>query len=359
MSMQSCNKEQRDMERPLMEPAIFDPSGQMVAPARRHRSVKEVARRVLRIIWRVMMFNPLHPYRRELRVEDGSFAARFIKGFLYRLAFVPVVFAILLGAMVYLSTHPNPVVGETDPAGEGLYFEPVSFLSSDNVPLEAWLVPVIDARRVLAQKDKALQKKYPAVILMHDYGQSRQQVLPLIKPLHEAGLVVLALATRGEGTGNAAAQTFGINESMDAAEAVEMLRRRPFVDPAHIAVVGIGTGANAAVLATEHDPAIHALVMCDPLPTGQAAIDKHIAPNQPWLAWMQPLCKWAFEIGYQVDADEIDLYRHQKALTARPVLKLDSKLNSSSAMSSNSCNLIGKFLSRKMTTPSETVSVGN
>ena len=58
-----------------------------------------------------------------------------------------------------------------------------------------------------------------------------EQLLPLVRPLHEAGFVILMLNVRGVGTATAAAQTFGLKESRDVLAAVEMLRRRPFVNP--------------------------------------------------------------------------------------------------------------------------------
>ena len=45
-------------------------------------------------------------------------------------------------------------------------------------------------------------------------------MLPLFKPLHQHGFVVLAVAMRGAGD-NAAGQTLGLNEALDVKAAVE------------------------------------------------------------------------------------------------------------------------------------------
>src|SRR5262249_29813903 len=144
---------------------------------------------------------------------------------------------------------------------QGVYYDPVNFLSDDGARLEGWLVPVVDAKKVLEEKDQIIGKRYPAVVLVHDFAGSRQQLLPMVQPLHNAGFVVLAMNLRGTTQSAREAQTFGIKEAMDVKAAVDMLRRRLFVDPAKIAVVGIGTGANAAMIAGRNDPSIAALVL--------------------------------------------------------------------------------------------------
>ena len=40
-----------------------------------------------------------------------------------------------------------------DPSAQGIYFDKVDFASADGVQLQAWVVPVIDAKKVLAEKE--------------------------------------------------------------------------------------------------------------------------------------------------------------------------------------------------------------
>src|SRR5690606_3947458 len=146
------------------------------------------------------------------------------------LVFTPLVVTMLIGAMVWHGTHPTILSDSTTPTSLGIYYDPVSFVADDGTRLDGWLVPVVDARTVLSEQDKIVRRKSPAAGLVHDQGQTEAQRLPLVKPLNEAGVVVLVLATRGDGGTTGTASTFGLRESRDVAAAVEVLRRRPFVD---------------------------------------------------------------------------------------------------------------------------------
>ena len=182
-------------------------------------------------------------------------------------------------AVVFCGTHPKVSRDWGDPADRGVYYDPISFPSRDGTLLQAWLVPVVDAKRVLARKDKVLSERQPAIVLVHDFGRSPQQMLPLLAPLHEDGIVVVAVGLRGLGAGRASGRTFGLNESLDVAAAVDMLRRRPFVDPDRIAVLGIGTGANAALLAAAKDAKIKALILADPVAGPEEAVARYVGPS--------------------------------------------------------------------------------
>jgi len=250
------------MKRPVMNPSFLDDG-----PAGAHGGSKAAAhaRRFLALLWRVVKFlftDVLRRHRKEkLRDEVGTPLSRFLKALLYRLLFVLTLIAVLVGVLVVTATHPKTATGVMDPVSQGVYYDPVELLSLDNTKLEGWLVPVIDARRILIEKESMLHRKHAAVVLVHDFGASRQQVLPLVSPLHDAGYVVLAINLRGRGPSANIGSTFGLNEAQDVRAAVELLRRRSYVDPDAIGVLGIGTGATAALIAAEQDPRIHALIL--------------------------------------------------------------------------------------------------
>jgi hypothetical protein len=88
-------------------------------------------------------------------------------------------------------------------------------------------------------------------------------------------------------------------------------------------VVGVGTGANAAVLACERDADLRAMVLLDPLDDSTDVVTRRMGPNVSMLNWMQPATRWAFELAYKHDIDEICLSQHQKLLSSRPFLRLD------------------------------------
>jgi len=308
------------MQRPVMNPMDLgdaEPSPRRGIP---WRVVGHGLWIALRWLWRVLLTDPRDLGRRGVPVEEGALLARFLRGLLYRLAFIPVLVMLAVGALVYCGTHPRIAAADVDPFVQGVYYDPVNFISEDGLPLEAWLVPVVDARRILLDGESALHRKWPAVVLVHGHYATRSQLLPLVKPLHEEGWIVLVLAVRGAGTASPQGRTFGLNESEDVRAALDMLRRRPFVDGSRLAVIGVDTGANAALLAAERDPAPVAIVLDAPVSSADDAIERFIMPPQPYLKWISPLCKWAFDLAYEKDINEIDMTRHVRTLAGRASL---------------------------------------
>jgi acetyl esterase/lipase len=127
---------------------------------------------------------------------------------------------------------------------------------------------------------------------------------------------------RGCGNSAPGGQTFGLNESKDVQAAVQMLRRRSYIDPDRIAIIGSGTGANAALLASLNDPAIAALVLERPACDPQQLMDRFIL-HTPALKFMQPLYRWAFEVAYGVNMDDLRPDRFSEIFSTGKVLTLD------------------------------------
>lgn len=288
------------MQRPVMNPD-FAPDPTAPAPRRRWRPV---VRCLVRRTLALLLMDVIPRKNKHLRMEAGTLYNRIFRGALYRLALVQLCIGLLVGLSVAITTHPLHVKAGLTPQDLGIYYEPVTMLSEDQTRLEGILVPALDARRVLEEKDKILRKRFPAVVLVHDLGGSGEQMLPLVRPLHEAGLVVLVLDLRGCGNSASGGQTFGLNESKDVLAAVQMLRRRSYIDPDRIAIIGSGTGANAALLAAQGDPQIAALVLDRPICDPQQVMDRFI-PRSSGLEFMQPLYRWAFEITYGVNLDDL------------------------------------------------------
>jgi pimeloyl-ACP methyl ester carboxylesterase len=302
-----------------MNPMFLD-EGQAARPRGEPRW-RKAARFLLRV--GKLLFTDVFRRKERLRVEIGTPTSRFMRGLLYRALFVPAILAILVTVLVATATHPRPVASVMDPTSQGVYYDPVELLSLDNTKLEGWLVPVVDARRVLVEREDVLHRRHAAVVLVHDFGSSRQQMLPLVQPLHEAGYVLLAINLRGAGTRATTGTTFGLNEAQDVRAAVEMLRRRPFVDEDAVGVLGIGTGATAALLAAEQDPRLKLLVLDHPVRSFDDLLAERIGPRQSWLTWVRPMCKWAFEIAYKVNAEDVNLARFATTMKSRNVLMLD------------------------------------
>jgi hypothetical protein len=312
------------MQRPIMNPTFLDEDVSRLKRTWLDRL--QPAFRLLRMAGRILLWDPVRARRvRALRIEDGTPWQRFCGGLLYRLMFLPVFAAMTVAALVYAGTHPHQNNTEVDPNSQGIYYDAVTLRTDDGVRLEAWLVPVLEADQVLREKELALRVSRPAVLLVHDYGQDRQQMLTLVRPLHDAGFVVMVVALRGCGASAPAGATFGLLESNDVKAAVSVLRKRNFVDPKRIAIVGVGAGANAALLAATDDPFIKALVLDHPAQFGNQILVDRIGPHYGSMNWMRPMCKWAFELTYQVHADDLDMMKYGTLMSSRKVLMVDSK----------------------------------
>lgn len=309
------------MQRPTLNPSFLDEPEPPVK--RQRRRLWRAAVVALKRVWRLLMWRPFGTANLEEEDHPRPSAMQICRSLLHRLAFAPIVLTLLVAAMVWSGTHPRPVEAGATPASLGIYYEPVAMAAEDGQIFEGWLVPAIDARMVIDQQEQILRRERAAVVLVHDQAHGRAQMLPLVRPLHEAGLVVLVVGLRGEGTPNLSARTFGLREAADVKAAVEMLRQRPFVDAERIAVIGSGSGATAALLAAGEDPRIAALVLDSPYNDPQQVLPR-IGPADKWLAMLRPMCKWAFEFSYGVDADDLNLSRHQQVLNRLPVLMIDS-----------------------------------
>lgn len=315
------------MQRPVMNPMFMEENDGTAVPGSKQKKrrwlhfLKSWMLRGLKLAWRLLFTNLFKLDRARLRVEDGTPTQRFIRGLLYRLAFVPIILALFVTTLIFAVTHPPRNVADADPLVQGVYYDPVNFLSEDGTRLEGWLVPVYDAKRVLEEKERALHRKHPAMVLVHDYTGTRQQMLPLVPQLHEAGMVVLVVGLRGTGPSGGSAQTFGLKEAMDVRAAVDMLRRRSYVDPSRVSVMGIGAGANAAVIAAEQDGNIAALILDRPIESFEAAITSRLGDDRKWVDVLMPLFKWTFEAMYHVDADDLDVGQFAAVTSSRPTLR--------------------------------------
>ena len=115
----------------------------------------------------------------------------------------------------------------------GLAYESVSFQAADGVALVGWWVPSDAARGT--------------VIFLHGYGDSKDQVLPLLPFLHEEGYHVLAFDFRAHGASDGDETTVGLVEVADVRGALAFAARK---DPAayeQVALMGFSMGAATAI----------------------------------------------------------------------------------------------------------------
>ena len=323
------------MQRPVMDPMLsmlddVEPD----AGERLRGQLREAAERVWRVAraaGRMLFSKPFHAPkpRAEGEVPDGSSpAGRFVRGLGYRLLFVPIFLALFCAALVYRGTHPVRYASSKLPEVPGVFYETLEFNGLDGYPLMAWFVPVIDAKRVLDMKNNVLHGKQPVVVLVHDFNKSPSQMVPLVAPLHEQGYDVIVVGLRGVGRGRVAAQTFGLNEAVDVRGTLAQIRRRPTVDTDRVAIVGVGTGASAAVIAAAQEPGVKALVLINASESVDGVIAERIGPTRKGIRWLQQASKWAFEMAYHVDADDLQLSRFPNVLGSRSTKSMTAHMGS-------------------------------
>jgi hypothetical protein len=115
------------------------------------------------------------------------------------------------------------------------------------------------------------------------------------------------------------------------------------VDPSKIALVGVGSGANASLIAASSDPAIPAVVLASPVDGFDRAFSNRVGSDHLWLAPLRPLFKWTFQVMYGVDASQLDMGNYTSMMQTRHVLVTDA---SQGLMLPTSIRGIKSFLQR-------------
>ncbi len=134
------------------------------------------------------------------------------------------------------TTTPRQNPSVITPPNDGLDYQDVSFPSANNdgVTLSGWFVPNQSSHRVL--------------ILVHGRYANRMQMLPLVKPLWDAGYNVLLFDLRGHGTSSYVKSTYGIHEQWDVIGAARYTAQRGFA-PESTGVIGWSLGGASTLMA--------------------------------------------------------------------------------------------------------------
>jgi uncharacterized protein len=98
----------------------------------------------------------------------------------------------------------------------------------------------------------------PAVVLVHGFKTSREEMVPWARFLHVAGYNVLLLDTRGCGKSGGSTVGLGATEPHDISQAVAAAQDQ--FGTTRVAVLGISLGAGAVILAAADDPNISAVI---------------------------------------------------------------------------------------------------
>lgn len=138
----------------------------------------------------------------------------------------------------------------------------VAVLTVDGATVRGWLLeaPAGDPSQV--------RTPGAAALVVHGWGGSAADMLPVSEPLLAAGLDVLLLDARGHGRSDDADVVSMPAFAEDIRVALAWLRDQPRVDPARVVLVGHSVGAGACLFVAADDPDLAAVVsmasMADP-----------------------------------------------------------------------------------------------
>lgn len=162
-----------------------------------------------------------------------------------------VVVTGLLAALrwaVHRSLAPERVVEGGTPADIGLHHQDVAIPTENGKILFGWFIA--------AQRAPGA----PVVVLLHGWGGNAETLLPLARPLHEAGFATLFIDARCHGKSDDDSFASMPRFAEDLGHAIDWLKRRDDVDPQAIAAVGHSVGAAAALLAASRRSDLAAVV---------------------------------------------------------------------------------------------------
>jgi pimeloyl-ACP methyl ester carboxylesterase len=177
---------------------------------------------------------------------------------------LPVVAAVLLLRSV---TQPPSSRERPDPSELLLNAEEASMIASDGVTIGAWFVKG--------------RPGAPPIILCHDLGGTRGDLLNAAVILNKAGYPLLLLDFRRHGSSGPARSTLGIEERLDVLAAVQFLRSRREVDGDRMGGWGVGMGAYALALAAVEAPQIQALALDSLYPDVTTQADRLVRQRLP------------------------------------------------------------------------------
>ena len=174
----------------------------------------------------------------------------------------------------------------TEPGVLGLAFETLRIDTENGKSLHAWFIPG-PARAAVADADAATAAAReeaeippaaaPAVLVMHGWGGNAALMLPLARPLHEAGYATLFVDARCHGASDDDSFASLPRFAEDTEHAFAWLSAREGVDPARIALLGHSVGAGAVLFAASRTPQVAAVVSV-------AAFSHPAAMMRRWLA---------------------------------------------------------------------------
>ena len=140
---------------------------------------------------------------------------------------------------IHRSLAPERVIESRTPADLGLRHLDVSLPTENGKSLFGWFIP---ANR------EGMAGQSPSVVLLHGWGGNAETLLPLARPLHEAGFALLFVDARCHGQSDADSFASMPRFAEDLGHAIAWLKQRDDIKQEAIAAIGHSVGAGAVLL---------------------------------------------------------------------------------------------------------------
>lgn len=157
------------------------------------------------------------------------------------------------------------------PADYGLVAIEVGLPARDGRRLHGWFVPAAGGTPA------------SAVLVMHGWGANASLMLPLARPLHDAGHAVLLIDARGHGASEDIDFMSLPRFADDVAAGLDWLCGRHDVDPARLSLIGHSVGAAAVLLEASRRDHLNAVIALSAFAHPRDMMRRHLsAMGLPW-----------------------------------------------------------------------------
>ncbi len=146
--------------------------------------------------------------------------------------------------LIRISLAAPRVVEDKQP--DGLPWQEARIPTLRGKMLSGWFIPAGDGA--------------PALAILHGWGSNAGMMLPLARPLHEAGYALLLFDARSHGRSDGDTFASLPRFAEDLEHAFRWLQARPEVDPLRVGVIGHSVGAGAALLTASRCPGVAVVV---------------------------------------------------------------------------------------------------
>ena len=219
-------------------------------------------------------------------------------------------------AVLYLNTHQPRYHLTTTPAEIGIYFENISFITTDSIKLRGWF---IGSQNSLTA---------PTIIIAHGLGASKSDFINLSEFLSSNWFNVLLFDFRAHGESGGKSCSLGLKEQMDITAALDYIILRKNLKNKNVGLYGFSLGGSAGILTASKDLRIKAIVADTPfsrLYTISADVIKRTyhLPSFPFMQLANVFYRLSFGgwIGQVAPADVIHL------ISPRPILLIISDID--------------------------------